>query len=160
MSGIGAPSGAVGHGSIYHSQSPESFFTHIPGLKMVVPRGPIQAKGLFLSCVREPDPCVFFEPKILYRSAIEQVPIKDYMVPLGKADVMEEGTDVTMVAWGTQVSHASHALSLSLSLSLLNLEAPIERVCGHDTPFPHVFEPFYNPDKWRCLEAVKRLVNF
>ena len=58
---------------------------------MVVPRGPFQAKGLLLSCIREPDPCVFFEPKILYRSAVEEVPTKDYELPLSKAEVVQEG---------------------------------------------------------------------
>lgn len=58
----------------------------------MIPRGPIQAKGLLLSCIKEEDPCVFFEPKILYRSAIEEVPVKEYTIPLGKAEVIMEGT--------------------------------------------------------------------
>lgn len=61
---IRATWGAVGHGALYHSQSPEAHFTHTPGLKVVVPRGPAQAKGLLLSCIRDPDPCIFFEPKV------------------------------------------------------------------------------------------------
>lgn len=60
-------------------------------LQVVVPRGPIQAKGLLLSCIRDQNPCVFFEPKVLYRSAIEEVPINDYMLDLAKADVLIEG---------------------------------------------------------------------
>lgn len=55
-----------------------------------------------LSCIRDPNPCIFFEPKILYRQAVEHVPIKDYTIEIGKAEIMEEGTDVTIVAWGTQ----------------------------------------------------------
>ena len=65
---IRAPCGAVGHGGHYHSQSPEAYFTHTPGLKVVVPRGPRQAKGLLLACIRDRNPCVFFEPKALYAS--------------------------------------------------------------------------------------------
>merc|ERR1712037_47607 len=80
--------GAVGHGALYHSQSPESYFAHTPGLKIAIPRSPSKAKGLLLSCIRDQNPCIFFEPKILYRSAVEQVPTKDYECPLGKADVL------------------------------------------------------------------------
>ncbi|CAF4476260.1 unnamed protein product, partial [Rotaria magnacalcarata] len=63
--------GAVGHGALYHSQSPESQFMHTPGLKVVIPRSAIEAKGLLLSCIKDDNPCIFFEPKILYRSAKE-----------------------------------------------------------------------------------------
>ena len=69
----------------------------------MVPRGAAQAKGLLLSCIRDPNPCVFFEPKILYRSAIDQVPVGDYEIPLSKAEVVVPGKDVTIIAWGTQV---------------------------------------------------------
>merc|ERR1719359_2507559 len=76
---IRAPCSAVGHGSMYHSQSVESYFAHCPGLKIVVPRGPRQAKGLLLSSIREPNPVRFFEPKALYRAPFEgpdgQVPV-------------------------------------------------------------------------------------
>ncbi|KAL5010010.1 hypothetical protein ScPMuIL_012315 [Solemya velum] len=211
---IRTPSGAVGHGALYHSQSPEAFFAHIPGVKVVIPRGPIQAKGLLLSCIRDKNPCIFFEPKILYRSSIEEVPTGDYTKPLSEAEVIMEGDDITMVAWGTQVHIMrevammaqeklnvscevidlqtilpwdmksvaesvvktgrlliAHEAPLTMGFAaeiastiqnecFLNLEAPIERVCGYDTPFPHVFEPFYLPDKLRCYEAVKKLVNF
>merc|ERR1712012_210621 len=95
--------GAVGHGALYHSQSPEAYFAHTPGLKVVVPRGPAMAKGLLLSCIRDKNPCIFFEPKILYRSASEMVPKKDYELPIGKADVVVPGEDVTLIAWGTQL---------------------------------------------------------
>jgi 2-oxoisovalerate dehydrogenase E1 component beta subunit len=72
-------------------------------IKVVIPRSPIQAKGLLLSCIRDPNPCIFFEPKILYRQAVEHVPIKDYTIPLSKAEVLNEGSDITILAWGTQV---------------------------------------------------------
>ena len=95
--------GAVGHGALYHSQSPEAYFAHTPGLKVVIPRGPAKAKGLLLSCIRDKNPCIFFEPKILYRAASELVPKKDYTLPIGKADILQPGDDVTLIAWGTQV---------------------------------------------------------
>merc|ERR1719188_614178 len=89
---IRAPCSAVGHGSMYHSQSPESYFAHCPGLKIVIPRGPKQAKGLLLAAIREPNPVLFFEPKVLYRHKFEDengdVPTEDYELPLGQADVV------------------------------------------------------------------------
>lgn len=100
---IRMPCGAVGHGALYHSQSPEAYFTHCPGLNVVYPRGPVQAKGLLLAAIRSPDPTLVLEPKIKYRQAQEQVPIGDYELPLGKAEVVREGSDVTLVGWGNQV---------------------------------------------------------
>ena len=83
-----APYGAVGHGGLYHSQSPEAYFAHTPGLVVVMPRSPAQAKGLLLACIRDPNPAVFFEPKALYRAAIEDVPVGDYTLPLGAAETV------------------------------------------------------------------------
>jgi len=100
---IRTPYGAVGHGGHYHSQSPESFFTHIPGIKVVMPSGPREAKGLLLGAVRDKNPVVFFEAKMLYRTATESVPSGDYEIPLGQARVVREGKDVTVVSWGQQV---------------------------------------------------------
>ena len=77
---IRTPYGAVGHGGHYHSQSPEGYYSHTPGLKVVVPRDCIQAKGLLLAAIRDPNPVIFFEPKALYRNAIDQVPVIDYEV--------------------------------------------------------------------------------
>ncbi|URE35605.1 Transketolase, C-terminal domain [Musa troglodytarum] len=101
---IRTPYGAVGHGGHYHSQSPESFFCHVPGLKVVIPRSPQQAKGLLLSCIRDPNPSIFFEPKWLYRLAVEEVPEHDYMLPLSEAEVIRQGSDITLVGWGAQLS--------------------------------------------------------
>ncbi|XP_074847082.1 2-oxoisovalerate dehydrogenase subunit beta, mitochondrial isoform X2 [Carettochelys insculpta] len=100
---IRAAWGCVGHGALYHSQSPEAFFAHCPGIKVVIPRSPVQAKGLLLSCVEDKNPCIFFEPKVLYRAAVEEVPVEPYYIPLSQAEVLQEGSDVTLVAWGTQV---------------------------------------------------------
>mmetsp|Transcript_14483 Transcript_14483/g.16779 ORF Transcript_14483/g.16779 Transcript_14483/m.16779 type:complete len:319 (+) Transcript_14483:158-1114(+) len=93
---IRAPYGAVGHGGHYHSQSPEAYFTHTPGLKVVMPRNPIEAKGLLLSAIRDPNPVIFFEPKAIYRASVADVPVGDYMIPLGKADIVKSGSDVTV----------------------------------------------------------------
>lgn len=98
-----APCGAVGHGALYHSQSPEAYFAHTPGLKVAIPRGPIKAKGLLLACIKDNNPCLLLEPKTLYRSAVEEVPNASYECELGKADVLVNGSDVTLIGWGTQV---------------------------------------------------------
>lgn len=100
---VRTPYGAVGHGGHYHSQSPEAYFCHTAGLKVVVPRGPYQAKGLLLSAIRDPNPVVFFEPKVFYRGASEEVPIGDYMLPLGQAEIVRPGDDVTLIGYGTQL---------------------------------------------------------
>lgn len=100
---IRAPYGAVGHGGHYHSQSPEAYFTHTPGIKVVVPRNPIEAKGLLLAAIRDPDPVLFLEPKAIYRASVADVPTGDYMLPLGKAEIVQSGTDCTIVGWGAQM---------------------------------------------------------
>lgn len=110
---IRMPCAAVGHGALYHSQSPEAFFSHCPGLNLVVPRGPTQAKGLLLAAVRSPDPTLVFEPKVLYRQAVEDVPVGDFELPLGKAEVVRQGTDVTLIGWGNQVHRLLKAAELA-----------------------------------------------
>lgn len=208
---LGAVS-AMGHSIIRRVL--KLFFAHCPGIKVVVPRSPFQAKGLLLSCIEDKNPCIFFEPKILYRAAVEQVPVEPYNIPLSQAEVIQEGSDVTLVAWGTQVhvirevaSMANEKLGVSCEVidlrtilpwdvdtvcksviktgrllisheapltggfaseisstvqeeCFLNLEAPISRVCGYDTPFPHIFEPFYIPDKWKCYDALRKMINY
>jgi len=108
-----APYGAVGHGGLYHSQSPEAYFCHTPGLKVVVPRSPSQAKGLLLASIRDPNPVIFLEPKWLYRSSIEQVPIEDYEIPLGEAEVIKSGDHVTVVGWGAQLLVLEQAVQMA-----------------------------------------------
>lgn len=88
---IRSPYGAVGHGGLYHSQSPEAQFSHTPGLIVVFPRSPAQAKGLLLSAVKQKDPVLFFEPKRLYRVAVEEVPEEYYEIPLFESEVVREG---------------------------------------------------------------------
>jgi len=107
------PYGAVGHGGHYHSQSPEGFFTHIPGIVVMIPRGPVQAKGMLLSAADSNDPVIIFEPKALYRSKSDDVPIQDYVIPIGKAEIMREGKDVTVVGWGRQLTILEKACDLA-----------------------------------------------
>ena len=101
---------AVGHGGLYHSQSPEAFFLQAPGVKVVIPRSPIQAKGLLLASIRDPNPVLFFEPKILYRSAVEQVPVTDFELPLSSAEVLQEGSDLTIISYGPPIYTIETAL--------------------------------------------------
>ncbi|KAJ7112455.1 thiamine diphosphate-binding protein [Mycena crocata] len=109
---IRTPTMSVGHGGLYHSQSPEGFFMGAAGLKIVIPRSPIQAKGLLLSAIRDPNPVIFMEPKILYRSAIEHVPIDDFELPLGRSETLVAGADLTLLTWGTPVYHCETALHM------------------------------------------------
>jgi 2-oxoisovalerate dehydrogenase E1 component beta subunit len=129
------PCGAVGHGALYHSQSPEAYFTHTPGLKVVIPSGPADAKGLLLASIRCPDPVIFFEPKALYRAAVEEVPVGDYEVPLGQAKIVREGSDVTLVSWGGQMNVlnkvAESAAQLGISCEVIDLRTllPWDQEC-------------------------------
>lgn len=109
------PCGAVGHGGLYHSQSGEAFFHHSPGLKIVMPRSPLQAKGLLLASIRDKNPVIFMEPKILYRASVEYVPAEDYELPLSKAEILRPGNDVTLISYGTQLYHAMAAAELAQS---------------------------------------------
>ncbi len=204
-----APCGAVGHGALYHSQSPEAYFSHTPGLKIVIPRSPHQAKGLLLSSIKENNPIIFLEPKALYRSSIQLVPDDYYELPIGVADIIKEGDDLTVVGWGSQlyildsaiqrfekeynvtcelidlrsilpwdaetilrsvkktgrlvIAHeapltggfAAEIAAFVQEKGLYYLKAPIQRVCGWDTPFGLIYEPFYVPGVRRCIEAFK-----
>ncbi|MBI5670174.1 MAG: alpha-ketoacid dehydrogenase subunit beta [Chloroflexi bacterium] len=97
---IRAPYGGGISGALYHSQSVEAFFTHVPGLKVVIPSTPYDAKGLLKSAVRDPNPVLFFEPKKGYRAIKGDVPPDDYVVPIGPARVAREGRDLTAYAYG------------------------------------------------------------
>jgi 2-oxoisovalerate dehydrogenase E1 component beta subunit len=210
---IRMPCGAVGHGGLYHSQSPEAFFSHCPGINIVCPRGPVQAKGLLLASIRSPDPTIVLEPKILYRMAVEDVPVADYELPLGKAEIVRAGTDVTLIGWGNQVNRlikaADSAQEEGISCEVidlqsivpwdedcvvasvnktgrcivaheapktsgfgaelcsaiqercfLSLEAPIQRVCGWDTPFPLAWEEFYLPSPLRIQDSIQKVMSY
>ncbi|MCE9684119.1 alpha-ketoacid dehydrogenase subunit beta [Halomonas alkalisoli] len=110
---IRTPYGGGISGGLYHSQSPEAYFAHTPGLKVVVPRNPYQAKGLLLAAIRDPDPVVFFEPKRLYRASTGEVPENDYQLPIGEAEVTKEGTDVTVLGWGAQMELIEKAVEMA-----------------------------------------------
>lgn len=92
-----------------HSESPEGLFCQMPGLKVVVPSTPYNAKGLLISAIRDPDPVVFMEPSRLYRSIKAEIPDEPYAIPLGKADIYQEGNDFTVVSWGTMLHRAAEA---------------------------------------------------
>jgi pyruvate dehydrogenase E1 component beta subunit len=106
---IRTPYGGGIKGGHYHSQSPEALFLHTPGLKVVVPSGPYDAKGLLISAIRDPDPVIFFEPKRVYRAARGEVPEGEYLIPLGQAAVTRHGTQVTLIAWGAMWHEADQA---------------------------------------------------
>ncbi|MBL9024782.1 MAG: alpha-ketoacid dehydrogenase subunit beta [Myxococcales bacterium] len=106
---IRTPVGGGIRGGHYHSQSPEAQFIHVAGLKVVCPATPADAKGLLLASIRDPDPVLFFEPKRVYRAAKGDVPEGDYTVPLGKASVVKEGSQVTLVTWGAMLYEALDA---------------------------------------------------
>ncbi|WP_458210851.1 alpha-ketoacid dehydrogenase subunit beta [Haladaptatus sp. NG-SE-30] len=106
---IRAPYGGGIRALEHHSESFEAGYAQIPGLKIVVPSTPADAKGLLTTSIRDPDPVIFFEPTRLYRSFREDVPEGEYLIPLGEADVVREGTDITVVAWGAMRQQAVKA---------------------------------------------------
>lgn len=106
---IRAPYGATGGGALYHSQCPESVFFGTPGLKLVAPSTPYDAKGLMRAAIRDEDPVLFFEHKKCYLSITSEVPDEDYIVPIGKADVKRAGTDITVISYGMTVHYCLKA---------------------------------------------------
>ena len=106
---IRAPYGGGIRALEHHSESPEAYYAHTPGLKVVIPSNPYDTKGLLIASIRDPDPVIFFEPKRLYRAFREEVPEGDYEVPLGKARVARDGSDLTLIAWGSMVPVALQA---------------------------------------------------
>lgn len=179
-----------------------------------MPRSPIQAKGLLLSSIKDQNPVIFLEPKILYRSSVEQVPVDEFTLPLGKAEILRKGKDLTIVGYGSQlnvleraVERAEKELKISCELidlrsilpwdvecieksvkktgrllisheapmtggfaseisatiqerCFLHLEAPIQRVCGWDTPFSLIMEKYMLPSEIRCYDAIKKTMNY
>ncbi len=124
---IRSPYGGGIAGGLYHSQSPEAYFAHTPGLKVVIPRNPYQAKGLLLASIRDDNPVIFFEPKRLYRASTGEVPTEDYQLPLGKAEVVQTGSDITLLAWGAQMELLQKAADLAandgLSCEVIDLRS-------------------------------------
>jgi pyruvate dehydrogenase E1 component beta subunit len=210
---IRTPCGGGIRGGHYHSQSPEAYFAHTPGLKVVMPSNPIDAKGLLLASIRQNDPILFMEPKRVYRASRGEVPEGDFEIPLGQAKVVREGTKVTLIAWSamvhTALEAAEKAAAEGIEVELIDLrtivpfdvetlvtsvkktgrcviaheapktcgfgaelvasicerameylEAPIERVCGFDTPFPYTLEHEYMPNADRIVGALKRVLEW
>lgn len=121
---VRVPVGGGIHAPELHSDSPEAIYAHTPGLKVVMPSTPRDAKGLLLASIRDPDPVVFFEPKRVYRSFREEVPEGDYEVPIGQAKVVSEGDDITVVTWGASVFQCLEAmddLPEDVSVELIDL---------------------------------------
>jgi pyruvate dehydrogenase E1 component beta subunit len=106
---IRTPSGGGIKGGLYHSQSPEAYFVHTAGLTVVMPSTPVDGKGLLTSAMRGPDPVIFLEPKALYRTAKGEVPEGEYTVPLGKARIVREGSEVSLITYGAMVPVAEGA---------------------------------------------------
>jgi 2-oxoisovalerate dehydrogenase E1 component beta subunit len=115
---IRTPVGGGVRGGHYHSQHPEASFIHVPGLKVVCPSNPYDAKGLFLASLRDPDPVIFFEPKRVYRAAKGLVPEEEFTVPIGVASIAREGTDVTVVSYGAMLYEALDAAAKAADLDV------------------------------------------
>jgi 2-oxoisovalerate dehydrogenase E1 component beta subunit len=218
------PYGGGIRGGQTHSQSPEALFTHVAGLKTVIPSTPHDAKGLLISAIEDDDPVIFLEPKRIYNGPFEGWPDRQvvpwskhvasetpegyYKIPLGKANIVRAGADVTVLAYGTMVHVAKSAVDESgvdaevidlrtlvpvdietiiasvsktgrcvivheatrtsgygAELSALvqehcfyQLEAPIQRVTGYDTPYPHAQEWDYFPTPPRIIKAMRRVM--
>lgn len=218
------PTGGGIYGAQTHSQSPEALFTHVAGLKTVIPSTPADAKGLLLAAIEDPDPVIFLEPKRLYNGPFDghhdrpvtswkkieagEVPDDYYTIPLGKAAVRREGSALTIVTYGTMVHVAlaaaeeagvdAEVIDLRTLIPLdkptitqsvrktgrcvivheatltsgfgaelaaliqkdcfFHLEAPIERVAGWDTPYPHAQEWDYFPGPARIIDAINKVL--
>lgn len=218
------PYGGGIYGGQTHSQSPEALFTHVAGLKTVIPSTPYDAKGLLISAIEDDDPVIFLEPKRVYNGPFDgrrdrpvqpwskhpasEVPEGYYKIPLGKANIVREGADCTVLAYGTMVHvalaavedcgvdaevidlrtlvpvdietivqsvtktgrcvivhEATRTSGFGAELSALvqehcfyKLEAPIQRVTGFDTPYPHALEWEYFPTPPRIIKAVRRVM--
>jgi 2-oxoisovalerate dehydrogenase E1 component beta subunit len=124
---IRTPVGGGIRGGHYHSQSPEALFIHTPGLKVVAPSNPYDAKGLLLACLRQNDPVLFMEPKRIYRASKNEVPDGDYTLEIGKLNVVRPGTQITLIAWSGMVSiaeeTAAKAEAAGISVEVLDLRS-------------------------------------
>jgi pyruvate dehydrogenase E1 component beta subunit len=121
---IRIPVGGGIHAPELHSDSPEAIYAHTPGLKVVMPSTPRDAKGLLISAIRDPDPVLFFEPKRVYRSYREQIPLEEYTIPIGQAKLVNEGSDLTLITWGASVFQCLEAIDTlpeDVSVELIDL---------------------------------------
>ena len=118
---IRAPYGGGVRGGLYHSQSVEAFFAHVPGLKVVIPSSPYDAKGLLKAAIRDNNPVLFFEHKLSYNTLQGEVPKHDYLVPIGKAVVKQNGTQLSLISYGLSVHHCLEAAE-TLSMEGISCE--------------------------------------
>ncbi len=119
---VRVPIGGGIHAPELHSDSPEAIYAHHPGIKVVMPASPYDAKGLLIASIRDEDPVIFFEPKRIYRAFREEVPEDEYTIPIGKARIVTEGDDITIVSWGASVVTCANAIeSSSRSIELIDL---------------------------------------
>jgi len=129
---VRTPYGAGIHAPEHHSESTEAMLVHTPGLKVVVPSGPYEAKGLLISAIRDPDPVIFLEPSKIYRAIKEEVPEEEYAIPLGLARRVREGEDLTLISWGAMlrptVEAANQAGTEGVSAEVIDLRtlSPID----------------------------------
>lgn len=129
---IRAPYGGGIRALEHHSESTEALYAQIPGLKVVIPSTPYDAKGLLIAAIRDPDPVIFLEPKRIYRAFKQEIPEDAYELPIGKAKVVQEGEDITVIAWGAMVPDVQKSLKLideNISVEIIDLRtiAPIDR---------------------------------
>jgi 2-oxoisovalerate dehydrogenase E1 component beta subunit len=139
---VRAPFGAGIHGGLYHSQSSEALFTSTPGLKVVAPSTPYDAKGLLIAAIRDPDPVIFFEHKALYRSSRAEVPDGPYVVPLGQAALRRSGTHLSAFSYGLM---ATYCLAAAESLAGEGLDVEVMDL-----------RTLYPLDRATILESVKK----
>lgn len=130
---IRAPYGGGIRALEHHSESTEALYAQIPGLKVVIPSTPYDAKGLLIAAIRDPDPVLFWEPKRIYRAFKQEIPEEAYEIPLGKAKILQEGNDITIVAWGAMVPDVQKAVRMveekGISAEVIDLRtiAPMDR---------------------------------
>ena len=128
---IRAPYGGGIRALEHHSESTEAMFAHIPGLKVVIPSTPYDTKGLLIAAIRDPDPVLFLEPKRIYRAFRQEVPEAAYELPIGKAKIVQEGDDITIVAWGAMMPEVQKAVESleDISAEIIDLRtiSPMDR---------------------------------
>ncbi len=131
---VRAPSGAGIHGALFHSQNPEAWFARVPGLKVVAPATPYDAKGMLKAAIRDDNPVIYFEHKRLYRSIKDELPDADFTVPIGVAEVRKEGADMSLITYGGTVGQSLDAAKIveredNLAVEVLDLRTllPLDR---------------------------------
>ncbi len=167
---IRGPSGGGVHGGPFHSANPEMYFVHTPGLKVIYPSTPYDAKGLLKAAVRDNNPVLFFEHKFLYRRIKEEIPAEDYTVPIGKAIVRREGKHLTIISYAAMMVHedtktggiAGEIAAILCERAFDDLDGPLMRVTALDTPVPYApsLEEFFLPNKQKVLHAARTLAKY